>query len=179
MLIELGRILQDGEYKYKISHLKLSTIGDYTEELPHVCDFVVAKMQSVEEVKRGILQYLAQNGQAAIGEQPPEKFRLWTKLYQSLGQVCMDNYILGEDFTLRRGGELVLQEIEEGIVDPMSDCDEFVIFARKWQPDTLCLEPYTSVTLPRKFTRTSAAADLFIPEVIINFSLLLPQTNRN
>lgn len=152
LIIELGRILQDGEYKYKVSHLKLSTITDYTEELPHLCDYIVRNGQRVEEVKSGILDYLVQNGNEALGRMPAKKFRLWTKLYQSLGQVCIEDSVLGEDITLRKSGEFVLEEIESEVQEePLLEFEDFVIFTRKWNPDTLALDHYEAVTLRGKF----------------------------
>lgn len=150
MLIELGRILQDGEYKYRVRHLKLSTVTDVTEEFPSLCEFIVRNMQPVDEVKRGILEYLAENVDKEFGERGPEKYRLWVKLYQSLRQICLEDQIFGDDIMLRNNAEFLLEEIEDGLVDPVKDCDDFVIFVRKWNPDTLVLEPYHSVTLPCK-----------------------------
>lgn len=130
--------------------MKLSSVTDFTEELPQVCEFIVRNSQRVDEVKRSILEYLAENVDKAFGERGPEKYRLWSKLYQSLSHVCVEDQIFGDDITLRRNGEFVLEECEDGLVDPVSDCDDFVIFVRKWNPDTLVLEPYHSVTLPCK-----------------------------
>lgn len=151
LFIELGRILQEGEFKYRVTHLKLSTVNDYTEELPFLCDFIVRNNQRVDQVKQDILEHLGLTQNPLVMEQSPRKtYRLWTKLYQSLSQVCLDDLVLGDDVGLRKSGEFVLEEVEEGIVEPTTDCEDFVIFARKWNPDTLVLEPYLSVTLPRK-----------------------------
>lgn len=149
-MIELGRILLDGEYKYRVYHMALSAVTDYTEELEYVCDYIVRNNQRVDEVKKGILEYLQQTGKKAVADKAPQSYRLWTKLYQSLSQACMDDVVLGEEVSLRRNGEMVLEEIEEDSADPMSDCDDFVVFVRKWNPDTLVLEPYQSLTLPCK-----------------------------
>lgn len=132
--------------------MKLSEITDYTEELQHLCDIIVRNDQRVDEVKRGILDQLGQTDSSVngTGGRVPEKCRLWTKLYQSLGQACTDNSVLGEEIMLRKNGEFVLEETDVAFEDPMTDCDDFVIFVRKWNPDTLVLEPYQSLTLPRK-----------------------------
>lgn len=131
-------------------HLKLSAVTDYMEELPHLCDYVVRNNQRVDAAKQGILEFLGQTApdQWAGAQEHPQRYRLWTKLYQSLTHVCMDDVVLGDDVGLRRGGEFVLEEIEEGLVEPVTDTDDFVIFTRKWNPDTLVLEPYNAVALP-------------------------------
>lgn len=147
--------MQDGECKYRISLIKLSSVTDYTEELEHLCDFIVRNNQRVDEVKHGILEYLSQTGNKSIGELAPEKYRLWSKVYYGLGQVYTDELVLGDDFYLRKNGEFALEEIEEG-TEPMTDADELVVFIRKWNSDTLVLEPYQSLTLSRKNWKTIA-----------------------
>lgn len=149
----MGRILLDGEYKYRVSHMKLSALTDYTEDYEFLCDFIIKNNQRADEVKQNILGHLRNVGNKTVGESGPEKFRLWMKLYQNLSQVCTDEVLMGEDVSLRKGGEIVLEELEEGgVSDLMADSEDFVVFIRKWNPDTLVLESYQSMTLPREFS---------------------------
>lgn len=154
-LIELGRILLDGEYKYRVCHMKLSAVTDYAEDYEFLCDFIVKNGQRVDEVKQNILGHLRNVDNKTVGGSGPEKFRLWMKLYQNLSQVCTDEVVMGEDVSLRKSGEIVLEELEEGVSDLMADTEDYVVFIRKWNPDTLVLESYQSMALPREF-RTDA-----------------------
>lgn len=148
--------------------MKLSALTDYVEELENLCSIIVRRDQRVSEVKQDILKYLRETGNDSIGALEAKNFRLWTKLYQNLSQPCVDDVVLGEDISLRRNGEFVL-ELLEG--EPARDMDDFVIFIRKWNPDTLTLEPYQALNLPRKFGYATFQWDIRNPAFVFTFAV--------
>lgn len=102
--IELGRALRKGEYKCKVSYMRLVECSamDF-ERLQPVCDYIVCSGASVASTKRGILAQLAQLDPIKYNASY-ESCRLRRKVCRSPNEVYQDDQKFNDDILISESG---------------------------------------------------------------------------
>lgn len=101
-MIELGRALRKGEYKCKISYLKLSQIKDDMEQLTFMCDWILRNGANVGQTKREVIAHLATLGH----DIQYENCRLRHQNRRLPMEIYLDDQKFGDDIRLSENLEV-------------------------------------------------------------------------
>lgn len=105
LVIELGRTLRKGEYKYKVFHMKLADVSlPGFEQLPQVCEFIVCSGADVGQIKRAIIAHLATID--AKYDIAFDACRLRLKRYRTPSDIFTDDQRFGEGIEMTENLEV-------------------------------------------------------------------------
>lgn len=138
IVIKLGRVLKENEHAGKV--FQLTPNG--SEPIRFLCDWVVAKGQTVAQAKRDILEAIKKQYQIDI---PFDRCRLRKKNWKSPSKVYLDDLKFIDDILLLTNWEMFLQELPGPEV--VTNVDQLLLFVRQWCPSTLELKPFQEVLI--------------------------------
>lgn len=138
LIVKLGRVLKENEHAGKVYQL----IPNATEPIRFLCDWVVAKGETVGHAKKEILESIKKQYQIDI---PYNRCRLRKKNWKSPNKVFLDDQKFVDDIVLHTNWEMFIQELpgSEVITSP----DQLLLFVRQWCPSTLELKPFHELLL--------------------------------
>lgn len=140
LLVKLGRVLRKDEYLLKVYHF----VPDNNEPFKYLFEWVVAKNQTVGQVKKEILIQAKIQHMLDI---PYSKCRLRRKNRKDPSTIFMDDEKF-VDLCMLEKFEVCLQELPEG--EKVTKSTQVVLFIRKWDPLTYSLGPFQEVVLDLK-----------------------------
>ncbi|KAJ6641819.1 Ubiquitin carboxyl-terminal hydrolase 47 [Pseudolycoriella hygida] len=178
LVIELGRALRKGEYKCKISYLKLSEVKDDMEQLSFMCDWILRNGANVGQTKREIVAHLSTLGH----DIPYDKCRLRHQNRRLPMEIYLDDQKFGDDIRLSENAEVILQELEE-TSQPYTDANDKCIFIRQWHPSTMKIGGFQEITISENSELKNVLSSVSgIPEENIEYAMpsgLFPRYNLN
>lgn len=138
LIVKLGRVLRKDELKCNVYHLK----PDCMDVNNLLFEHIFAKVQTVREVKREILQQAKKQHMLEI---PHSKCRLRERNWKKPKRVYLDDQRFDRDINVTPNVDLFLQELTES--EPVTSAEQTVYFVRQWCSSTLTLKDFHEVVL--------------------------------
>lgn len=172
VIVKLGRVLQKGEYSFKIYHLK----PDCKEITNYLFDHIIARGQTVAAVKKEILLQAKKQFMLDI---PFNKCRLREKNWKRPKVIYLNDQVFGDDIAFSNEfstNELYLQELKD--VDKVTSVNQTALFVRHVMPSELklgdieevVLENRTHEELKKKISELSNIPVEFLDIAYVNMS---------
>lgn len=139
LIIKLGRVLSWNECNCKVYLLKPDNITAPCQEL---FEYIIAKGETVLQVKSGILKQMKKHGYPIIN---PLACRLREKSWKKPVRVYLDHEKFYDDISVPSNFELYVQELDD--VEKVTSPDQLVLFVRHWCPSTLTLQPFQEIIM--------------------------------
>lgn len=138
LFVKLGRVLKENEHAGKVYQL----MPNATEPIRFLCDWVVAKGQTVGQAKKEILESIKKQYQIDI---PYNRCRLRKKNWKCPTKVYLDDQKFVDDIMLHTNWEMFIQELPGPEI--ITSTDQLLVFVRQWCPSTLELKPFHEILL--------------------------------
>ncbi|XP_017012390.2 ubiquitin carboxyl-terminal hydrolase 47 isoform X1 [Drosophila takahashii] len=145
LTVELGKNLEQDEYKAKIHFLRLADIDNETSKLPCVCEWVYNANTTVEQAKQELVAKLHRMD-AKYATLSVENCRIWLKGGRTPIKILANEETLYCDMRSTIAAEFIVQECEEG-VNPQPKDDSLTIFVRRWCPAKMEFGKFQEITL--------------------------------
>lgn len=166
VIVKLGRVLKKDEYSVKVYHLTPENSNPFTL----LFDWVIAKGQTVGQVKRDILRAAKKQHMLDIHF---SKSRLRDKNWKHPGKIYLDDQKFGEEISLESNCEIILQDLGEG--EKVTRSDQLCLFVKRWCPSTLTLTPFHEVVLDHRTMddlKEKLSAESQIPKDFVDVACL-------
>ncbi|XP_066151071.1 ubiquitin carboxyl-terminal hydrolase 47 [Euwallacea fornicatus] len=138
LIFKLGRVLKEDEFQCRVYDLK----PDTTDPNVFMFEHIVARCQTVESVKRSILDNVKKRQNIDI---PFNKCRLREKNWKKPKKVYLDDQKFGEEIGTNYNFEMYLQELSEP--ETVTSNNQVVVFLRKFSPSELTLGSFQEAVL--------------------------------
>ncbi|XP_075229694.1 ubiquitin carboxyl-terminal hydrolase 47-like [Lycorma delicatula] len=138
LFIKLGRALRGGEHRVKVYQL----LPDSTPPVKFLCDWIIAKGQTVSETKQDLLEDLSRKNVLKI---PVERCRLRKKNWKSPARAYLDIEVWGSDIQLESNTEIFLQELPGPEI--VKSSSQLLLFVRRWYPSKYQLGSFQEIIM--------------------------------